>query len=223
MRRSARLSALLPCGSRCPPRRTRRRGPGAAAGRFARLAAAQPAAAARAATGHGRSASSGYRGTAQPVRANAGTSSQFGGRWSSVSGDPARFQRYQDLRDGVLFTDARFAREDPDGNWLFRAAADNVGWRDQRYFGQLRADRPLRDLGPVGRDPAVLQRRYEDAVHAASDEPAAPRRCDAARDSERPGAHAVGVPADRLAVRSARAARHRQRQPRRDADARTST
>jgi len=58
----------------------------------------------------------------------------FGGRWSSVSGDPARFQRYQDLRDGVMFTDARFAREDPDGNWLFRLGADNVGWRDQRYF-----------------------------------------------------------------------------------------
>src|SRR5262245_61824408 len=37
----------------------------------------------------------------------------FGGRWSSVSGDPARWQRYQDLRDGVMFTNARFAREDP--------------------------------------------------------------------------------------------------------------
>ncbi len=59
---------------------------------------------------------------------------EFGGRLNSVSGDPARFQRYADERDGVLFTDARFARDDPDGNWLFRAAADNVGWRDQYYF-----------------------------------------------------------------------------------------
>jgi MtrB/PioB family decaheme-associated outer membrane protein len=58
----------------------------------------------------------------------------FGGRWSDVSGDPARWQRYQDLRDGVLFRDARFAREDPDGLWLFRAMADNVGYRDQRFF-----------------------------------------------------------------------------------------
>jgi MtrB/PioB family decaheme-associated outer membrane protein len=57
----------------------------------------------------------------------------FGGRLTSVSGDPARFQRYQDLRDGVLFTDARYTREDPGGSWLFRATADNVGWRDQRY------------------------------------------------------------------------------------------
>src|SRR5262245_8952565 len=34
---------------------------------------------------------------------------QFGGRASSISGDPARFQRYQDLTDGVTLTDARFA------------------------------------------------------------------------------------------------------------------
>jgi MtrB/PioB family decaheme-associated outer membrane protein len=59
---------------------------------------------------------------------------EFGGRATSVSGDPARFQRYQDLGSGVLFDAARYAREDPDGSWRFRAAADNVGWRDQRYF-----------------------------------------------------------------------------------------
>ncbi len=59
---------------------------------------------------------------------------EFGGRISSVSGDPARFQRYQDLRDGILFTDARFERADPGGAWLFHAGADNVGWRDQRFF-----------------------------------------------------------------------------------------
>src|SRR5262249_32475184 len=60
---------------------------------------------------------------------------EFGGRLSSVDGDPARWQRYQDLRDGVIFTDAKYAREDPGGNWLFRGTADNVGYRDQRYFG----------------------------------------------------------------------------------------
>ena len=58
----------------------------------------------------------------------------IGGRLSSVSGDPARWQRYQDLRDGVLFTDARYEKEGPDGAWLFHAAADNLGYRDQRYF-----------------------------------------------------------------------------------------
>jgi MtrB/PioB family decaheme-associated outer membrane protein len=59
---------------------------------------------------------------------------EFSGRLSNVKGDPARFQRYQDIRDGILFTDAKFAREDPAGNWLFRTTADNVGWRDQRFF-----------------------------------------------------------------------------------------
>src|SRR6478672_6878379 len=59
----------------------------------------------------------------------------FGGRLSSVDGDPARWQRYQDFRDGVLFTDARFTREDPKGLWFLHGSADNVGWRDQRYSG----------------------------------------------------------------------------------------
>ena len=59
---------------------------------------------------------------------------QIGGRLSSVSGDPARWQRYQDLRDGVSFTDARYEKEGPEGAWLFHAAADNLGYRDQRYF-----------------------------------------------------------------------------------------
>ena len=67
---------------------------------------------------------------------------EFGGRLSSVSGDPARFQRYQDLRDGVLFNNGRYAREDPSGLWLFRASAENVGWRDQRYIANY--ERPGR-------------------------------------------------------------------------------
>jgi len=58
---------------------------------------------------------------------------QFGGRFNDVNGDPARFQRYQDYRDGVLFTDFRYANEDPAGAWLFRGTADNLGFRDQRF------------------------------------------------------------------------------------------
>ena len=60
---------------------------------------------------------------------------QLGGRWTSESGDPARFQRYGDYRSGLLFTDARFTHADPAGAWVLRAAADNVGWRDQRFIG----------------------------------------------------------------------------------------
>ena len=58
---------------------------------------------------------------------------QLSGRFSSVDGDPARWQRYEDLRDGLLFTDGRFLRETPD--WSLSAGADNVGFRDQRYAG----------------------------------------------------------------------------------------
>ena len=35
----------------------------------------------------------------------------FGGRFTDVDGDPARFQRYQDIREGVLLTDTRYAFE----------------------------------------------------------------------------------------------------------------
>ena len=58
---------------------------------------------------------------------------EIGGRLSSISGDPARFQRYQDLRDGVLLTGVRYENAGPDGEWFFKGAADNVGYRDQRY------------------------------------------------------------------------------------------
>jgi len=58
---------------------------------------------------------------------------QIGGRLSHIDGDPARFQRYQDLRDGVLFTDAKYAKESTNGDWLFRGTADNVGYRDQQF------------------------------------------------------------------------------------------
>ena len=59
----------------------------------------------------------------------------IGGRVSSIDGDPARFQRYQDVRDGLLFSGFRYAFAQPDGNYTFDARANNVGWRDQEYFG----------------------------------------------------------------------------------------
>src|SRR6186997_136025 len=56
---------------------------------------------------------------------------EIGGRWSSIDGDPARFQRYEDIRDGLLVDKARYqvVRD----KYLFQFGADNVGWRDQRY------------------------------------------------------------------------------------------
>ena len=40
----------------------------------------------------------------------------IGGRVSSIDGDPARFQRYQDVRDGLLFSGFRYAFAQPDGS-----------------------------------------------------------------------------------------------------------
>ena len=56
---------------------------------------------------------------------------EFGGRWTSVAGDPARFQRYQDLRSGVIVDGVRVLREND--VWSLQFGADNVGYRDQRY------------------------------------------------------------------------------------------
>jgi len=58
----------------------------------------------------------------------------IGGRATSIDGDPARFQRYQDVRDGVLFSGFRYAFAPPDGSYTFKARANNVGYRDQEYF-----------------------------------------------------------------------------------------
>jgi MtrB/PioB family decaheme-associated outer membrane protein len=59
----------------------------------------------------------------------------IGGRFSSIDGDPARFQRYQDMRDGLLFTHVRYGFAKPDGTWNGHVAAENVGWRDQEFRG----------------------------------------------------------------------------------------
>ena len=59
----------------------------------------------------GESCRSGGRNAAQPVRADVASVQVRRSREQTVSGDPARWQRYQDLRDGVSFTDARYERE----------------------------------------------------------------------------------------------------------------
>ena len=65
------------------------------------------------------------------------TSREFliGGRFTSVDGDPARYQRYQDERDGLLFSNVRYSFAKPDGTWDFHARAENVGYRDQEFMG----------------------------------------------------------------------------------------
>ena len=57
----------------------------------------------------------------------------FGGRWTSVSGDEARFQRYQDQRSGAVVDGFRFAKDTD--HWTVNFGADNIGYRDQRFAG----------------------------------------------------------------------------------------
>src|SRR4051812_7932045 len=75
---------------------------------------------------------------------------QFGGRFNSVSGDPARFQRYQDLRDGVQFTDVRYANEGGGGDWRYRLTAANVRYRRHALSAHHQPHRPVRGPRPLG-------------------------------------------------------------------------
>ena len=61
----------------------------------------------------------------------------FGFRFNDVSGDPARYQRYQDLRQGAFLDRFHFNRENE--SWLFNANARNVGYRDQQFGASYRS------------------------------------------------------------------------------------
>jgi MtrB/PioB family decaheme-associated outer membrane protein len=59
----------------------------------------------------------------------------FGVRGTSfaANSDKARFQRYQDLRDGATLDKVRFNKST--SQWLVNLQADHVGYRDQRFAG----------------------------------------------------------------------------------------
>src|SRR5512145_1529721 len=56
----------------------------------------------------------------------------FGFRSESTKGDAARYNRFRDWREGAFLDQFKFERETE--TMFFRAEADNVGYRDQRYF-----------------------------------------------------------------------------------------
>jgi len=60
----------------------------------------------------------------------------FGGRFTSVDGDPARYERYRDLRDGPFAQSVSFSRRTAE--WTVDALANNIGYRDQRYVAEYR-------------------------------------------------------------------------------------
>jgi MtrB/PioB family decaheme-associated outer membrane protein len=58
----------------------------------------------------------------------------LGLRFTDISGDPARFQRFRDIGDGTLVDKLRFNREEKD--FFFRVGADHLGRQDQRYWAE---------------------------------------------------------------------------------------
>src|SRR5215471_14373108 len=75
-------------------------------------------------------------GAAASFTPNLGTI-DFGYRGTSFTGDQARYNRYRDLRDGPTVNRFRFAKEND--TTVFRAEANNVGYRDQRYYADVRS------------------------------------------------------------------------------------
>ena len=61
----------------------------------------------------------------------------FGFRGDSVTGDPARYQRFRDLREGAYLDRFRYGRQTE--TWVFKATANNVGYRDQRFGGEFQS------------------------------------------------------------------------------------
>lgn len=61
----------------------------------------------------------------------------FGFRGTNVDGDSARYFRFKDWREGGFVERFRFEKVTEDS--LFHAQANNVGYRDQRYFGEYQS------------------------------------------------------------------------------------
>jgi MtrB/PioB family decaheme-associated outer membrane protein len=60
----------------------------------------------------------------------------FGGHFSDISGDSARFQKYRDLRDGPLVDNFFFNRRGE--TWTLNTFATKMGYRDQQFAGEYR-------------------------------------------------------------------------------------
>lgn len=74
----------------------------------------------------------------KPTNPNIFGQVDFGGRFSSIDGDDARYQRYRDLRNGGFFDLSGLHWEK--GTTVVDASARNVGWKDQRF--QFAVERP---------------------------------------------------------------------------------
>jgi MtrB/PioB family decaheme-associated outer membrane protein len=60
----------------------------------------------------------------------------FGGQFSTIDGDEARYQKYKDMRSSALLDAFKYTRGTDD--WVFNVTATHVGYRDQRYVASFR-------------------------------------------------------------------------------------
>jgi len=70
---------------------------------------------------------------AEPAPTNGAV--DVGAQFTGVSGDEARYQRYRDLRSGVLVDGFHLTHAKND--WTFNVTANHVGYRDQKYTGEI--------------------------------------------------------------------------------------
>ena len=83
----------------------------------------------------------------------------FGFRTDDIDGDEARYFRFRDLRGGPFLDGFRLGRETE--SLVLRAEASNVGYRDQRYFGQFERIGRLRGSFEWNQIPLYLSRDAE--------------------------------------------------------------
>lgn len=83
----------------------------------------------------------------------------FGLRTDNLDGDEARYFRFRDLRGGPFLDNVLVTRE-TEANF-FRAEAGNIGYRDQRYFGQFERIGRFRVTAEWNQIPLFLSRDAE--------------------------------------------------------------
>ena len=139
-----------------------------------------------------------------------------------AAGDVRRALQQRLRRSGALSAVSGFSRRrvlvrcalrvrEPDGRVAVQGGRGQRRLARPAVLRRLRAHRPLASVGIVGSDPAVLQRRYPDAVPDTGRRRARARRCDPTAHSE-PAGEPERVRAAGRPVRPDRGAQDRQGQ-----------
>jgi MtrB/PioB family decaheme-associated outer membrane protein len=93
----------------------------------------------------------------------------FGVRGTSVTGDPARYERYRDLSDGAFLSVLRLNREA--NGWVMAVAADNVGRKDQRFDGEVVRPGKFKGYAMWDQIPMLLSRTTKTLFTEEFDQP----------------------------------------------------